>query len=160
MDWQGHWFDRFFHVYLPCSSLHPHPSPSLRYKLDIVSAGRNFIKIRKAICSGFFFHAARKDPQEGYRTIVENQPVFIHPSSALFQRQPDWLMYHELVMTTKEYMRECTIIDPRWLTELAPRFFRQADPNRLSKRKRNERIEPLYDRYSEPNAWRLSKRRA
>ena len=69
-------------------------------------------------------------------------------------------MYHELVMTTKEYMRECTIIDPRWLTELAPRFFRQADPNRLSKRKRNERIEPLYDRYSEPNAWRLSKRRA
>lgn len=35
-----------------------------RYKLDLVSAGRNFNKIRMAICSGFFFHAARKDPQE------------------------------------------------------------------------------------------------
>ncbi|CAI5481585.1 unnamed protein product [Closterium sp. Yama58-4] len=131
-----------------------------RYKLDVVSAGRNFIKIRKALCSGFFFHAARKDPQEGYRSIVENQPVYIHPSSALFQRQPDWVIYHELVMTTKEYMRECTLIDPRWLVELAPRFFRQADPTKLSKRKRQERIEPLYDRYHEPNAWRLSKRRA
>eukprot|EP00850_Spirogloea_muscicola_P010129 SM000058S18559 [mRNA] locus=s58:491455:496651:- [translate_table: standard] len=130
-----------------------------RYKLDIVSAGRNFSRIRKCITSGFFFHAARKDPQEGYRTLVENQPVYIHPSSALFQRQPDWVIYHELVMTTKEYMREVTLIDPKWLVELAPRFFRSADPTKMSKRKRQERIEPLYDRYNEPNSWRLSKRR-
>ena len=131
-----------------------------RYKLDVVSAGKNFTKIRKAITAGFFFHAARKDPQEGYRTLVENQPVYIHPSSALFQRQPDWVIYHELVMTTKEYMREVTVIDPKWLVELAPRFFKVADPTKMSKRKRQERIEPLYDRYHEPNSWRLSKRRA
>ncbi|KAJ4770243.1 hypothetical protein LUZ62_054500 [Rhynchospora pubera] len=131
-----------------------------RYKLDVLSAGRNFTKIRKAITAGFFFHAARKDPQEGYRTLVENQPVYIHPSSALFQRQPDWVIYHELVMTTKEYMREVTVIDPKWLVELAPRFFKSADPTKMSKRKRQERIEPLYDRYHEPNSWRLSKRRA
>ncbi|XP_052183273.1 probable pre-mRNA-splicing factor ATP-dependent RNA helicase DEAH5 [Diospyros lotus] len=131
-----------------------------KYKLDVVSAGKNFTKIRKAITAGFFFHAARKDPQEGYRTLVENQPVYIHPSSALFQRQPDWVIYHELVMTTKEYMREVAVIDPKWLVELAPRFFKVADPTKMSKRKRQERIEPLYDRYHEPNSWRLSKRRA
>ena len=44
--------------------------------------------------------------QEGYKTLVEQQPVYIHPSSSLFQRQPDWVIYHELVLTTKEYMRE------------------------------------------------------
>nr|GME08786.1 probable pre-mRNA-splicing factor ATP-dependent RNA helicase DEAH5 [Ipomoea batatas] len=131
-----------------------------KYKLDVVSAGKNFTKIRKAISAGFFFHGARKDPQEGYRTLVENQAVYIHPSSAVFQRQPDWVIYHELVMTTKEYMREVTVIDPKWLVELAPRFFKVADPTKLSKRKRQERIEPLYDRYHEPNSWRLSKRRA
>ncbi|KQJ94824.1 probable pre-mRNA-splicing factor ATP-dependent RNA helicase DEAH5 [Brachypodium distachyon] len=131
-----------------------------RYKLDVVAAGKNFTKIRKAITAGFFFHAARKDPQEGYRTLVENQPVYIHPSSALFQRQPDWVIYHELVMTTKEYMREVTVVDPKWLVELAPRFYKSSDPTKMSKRKRQERIEPLYDRYHEPNSWRLSKRRA
>ncbi|XP_016450532.2 putative pre-mRNA-splicing factor ATP-dependent RNA helicase DEAH5 [Nicotiana tabacum] len=131
-----------------------------KYKLDVMSAGKNFTKIRKAITAGFFFHSARKDPQEGYRTLVENQPVYIHPSSALFQRQPDWVIYHELVMTTKEYMREVTVVDPKWLVELAPRFFKVSDPTKLSKRKRQERIEPLYDRYHEPNSWRLSKRRA
>lgn len=35
-----------------------------RYKLDLVSAGKNYVRVCKAIASGFFFHAARKDPQE------------------------------------------------------------------------------------------------
>ncbi len=130
-----------------------------RYKLDLVSSGRNYDKIRKAICSGFFFHAARKDPQEGYKTVVEQNPVFIHPSSALFQRQPDWVVYFELVLTSKEYMREVCAIDPKWLVELAPRFFKAADAHKLSRRKRAERLEPLYDRYNDPHAWRLSRRR-
>ncbi len=43
---------------------------------------------------------------QGYKTVVEQQPVYIHPSSAVFQQQPDWVIYHELVLTTKEYMRE------------------------------------------------------
>ena len=130
-----------------------------RYKLGTQSAGRNYNKVRKAICSGFFFHAAKKDPQEGYKTVVEQTPTYIHPSSSLFQRQPDWVIYHELVLTTKEYMREVCAIDPKWLIELAPRFFKQSDPRHLSKRKKAEKIEPLYDRWNDPNAWRLSKRR-
>ncbi|GKD56475.1 putative pre-mRNA-splicing factor ATP-dependent RNA helicase-like protein [Tanacetum coccineum] len=66
-------------------------------------------KITKAITVGFVIHAARKDPQEGYRTIDDNQPVYMHPASALFQRrQSDWVIYHELVMTTKEYIRKVT----------------------------------------------------
>ncbi|QDZ17912.1 DEAH-box nuclear pre-mRNA splicing factor [Chloropicon primus] len=130
-----------------------------RYKLDLVSAGRNFDKIRRAICSGYFYNCAKKDPQEGYKTLVEQTPVYIHPSSSLFHSQPDWVVYFELVLTTKEYMREVCSVDPKWLIELAPRFFKEADPQMLSKRKRNERIEPLFDKYRDPNAWRLTKRR-
>ena len=130
-----------------------------RYKLEIESAGRNFTKVRKAIASGYFTHAAKKDPQEGYKTMDEGQVVYIHPSSALFNRNPEWIIYHELVLTTKEYMREVMAIEPKWLIELAPRFYRSADNRTLSKRKRMERIEPLYDRFNDPNAWRLSKRR-
>ncbi|KAK0591970.1 hypothetical protein LWI29_011034 [Acer saccharum] len=85
---------------------------------------------------------------------------FIFTQVVLFFREPDWVIYHELVMTTKEYMREVTVVDPKWLVELAPRFFKVADPTKMSKHKRQERIEPLYDRYHEPNSWRLSKRHA
>ncbi|KAM3716919.1 putative pre-mRNA-splicing factor ATP-dependent RNA helicase [Dirofilaria immitis] len=84
-----------------------------RHKLNTISCGRDVQRIQKAICSGFFRNAAKRDPQEGYRTIVDGQNVYIHPSSALFQNQPEWVVYHELVMTTKEYMREVTAIEPK-----------------------------------------------
>mmetsp|Transcript_22696 Transcript_22696/g.31742 ORF Transcript_22696/g.31742 Transcript_22696/m.31742 type:complete len:423 (+) Transcript_22696:3-1271(+) len=130
-----------------------------RYRLPIESCGKNWNRLRKAITSGYFMNAAKKDPQEGYKTIVEGQPVYVHPGSALFNRQPDWLIYHQLVLTSKEYMRSCMTIEPKWLVELAPNFYKKCDPNVLSKRKRREKIEPLYDRYHPPNEWRLSRRR-
>ena len=61
---------------------------------------------------------------------------------------PDRVIYHELVQTTKEYMREVTAVDPKWLVEFAPAFFQFSDPTRLSRRKKQQRIEPLYNRYS------------
>ncbi|XP_050671660.1 ATP-dependent RNA helicase DHX8 [Leptidea sinapis] len=128
-----------------------------RHKLDVVSAAKNTVRVQKTICSGFFRNAAKKDPQEGYRTLVDSQVVYIHPSSALFNRQPEWVIYHELVQTTKEYMREVTTIDPKWLVEFAPAFFKFSDPTKLSKFKKNQRLEPLYNKYEEPNAWRISR---
>lgn len=148
-----------------------------------MSCGKATVRVQKAICSGFFRNAAKKDPQEGYRTLIDQQVVYIHPSSALFNRQPEWydasasrsktfllrpsasdlsllfvrVVYHELVLTTKEYMREVTTIDPRWLVEFAPAFFKVSDPTRLSKQKKQQRLEPLYNRYEEPNAWRISR---
>ncbi|KAJ1959883.1 DEAH-box ATP-dependent RNA helicase prp22 [Dispira parvispora] len=128
-----------------------------RYKHDMVSCGKNYTQVRRAICAGFFTHAAKKDPTEGYKTLVEGTPVFIHPSSALFNKSPEWVIYHELVLTTKEYMREITAVEPKWLVEVAPRFFQVADANKISRRKRQEKIEPLYNKFAKPNEWRISR---
>lgn len=128
-----------------------------RHKLDVVSCGKNTARVQKAICSGFFRNTAKKDPQEGYRTLVDGQVVYIHPSSALFNRQPEWVVYHELIQTTKEYMREVVTIDPKWLVEFAPAFYKFADSTKLSKHKKQLRLEPLYNKYEEPNAWRISR---
>ena len=130
-----------------------------RYRLLLISAGKNYKLICKAITAGFFTNTAKKDPQEGYRTLVDQNPVYIHPSSALFNKNPEYLIYHELVLTTKEYMRNIMVIDAKWLTELAPAFYKQADPNKLTKQKRKEKIEPLFDRFNPTAAWRLSRRK-
>jgi pre-mRNA-splicing factor ATP-dependent RNA helicase DHX38/PRP16 len=52
-------------------------------------------------------------------------PCRLHPSSSLFTLgyAPDYLVYHELVMTTKEYMQCVTAVDPYWLAEMGPMFF-------------------------------------
>ncbi|KZT69048.1 P-loop containing nucleoside triphosphate hydrolase protein [Daedalea quercina L-15889] len=128
-----------------------------RYKHDIISAGRDYNRVRRAICSGFFRNAAKKDPQEGYKTLVEGTPVYIHPSSALFNRNPEWVIYHELILTTREYCHNVTAIEPKWLVDVAPQFFKVAGANKISKRKKQEKIEPLYNKYEKPDEWRLSK---
>lgn len=128
-----------------------------RYHHRIVSCGRNSQIVRKALCEGFFRNAAKKDPQEGYKTVTEGTPVYIHPSSALFGKPAEWVIYHTLVLTGREYMREVTAIDPKWLVECAPTFFKVADSTKLSRRKKQERIQPLFNRYAtEPDEWRLS----
>lgn len=107
-----------------------------RYRLSVVSSGRNQSKIRKAICSGFFFHTAKKDPQEGYKTLVDNHTVYIHPSSALFNRPPEWVIYHELILTSKEYMRNVIAIDPKWLIDVAGNFYQNSSSMSLNSRKK------------------------
>ncbi|KAH8739446.1 pre-mRNA splicing factor ATP-dependent RNA helicase [Cryptosporidium ryanae] len=130
-----------------------------KYKLEIISAGNDSDRIRKAICAGFFSNACRRDSQEGYRNIIDNQQVYLHPSSTLFNKSPEWILYHELVFTTKEYIRDCCTINPDWLVDFAPNLFQFADQSKLSKRRIREKIQPLYNKYEDNNPWRLSKRR-
>lgn len=127
-----------------------------RYHHKIVSCGRNTTKVRQALCTGFFRNAARKDPTEGYKTLVEGTPVYMHPSSAMFGKPAEHVIYHTLVLTTKEYMHCTTGIEPKWLVEAAPTFFKVAPTDRLSKRKKAERIQPLHNRFAGEDDWRLS----
>ncbi|TGJ85834.1 hypothetical protein E0Z10_g2905 [Xylaria hypoxylon] len=130
-----------------------------RYRHPIISCGRDTQKVRQALCSGFFRNAARKDPQEGYKTLVEGTPVYLHPSSALFGKQAEWVIYSTLVLTVKEYMHCTTSIEPKWLVDAAPTFFKVAPTDKLSKRKKAERIQPLYNKFATEDDWRLSAQR-
>ncbi|PGH26830.1 hypothetical protein AJ80_01410 [Polytolypa hystricis UAMH7299] len=130
-----------------------------RYRHQIISCGRNTTQARQALCAGFFRNSARKDPQEGYKTLTEGTPVYMHPSSALFGKAAEHVIFHTLVLTTKEYMHCTTTIEPKWLVEAAPTFFKVAPTDRLSKRKKAERIQPLHNRFAGEDDWRLSAQR-
>lgn len=130
-----------------------------RYHLKIISCGKYIHRICRSIASGYFMNVAKKQSQEGYKTLVESQNVFIHPSSSLYMNQPEWILYHKLILTSKEYLHYCMVIDPKWLIECAPTFYKNSDSHQISKRRRGDKLEPLFDRYHDPNAWRLSRRR-
>jgi pre-mRNA-splicing factor ATP-dependent RNA helicase DHX16 len=40
---------------------------------------------------------------------------------------PRWVVYFELVFTTKEYMRQVIEIKPEWLTEIAPHYYKKKE---------------------------------
>uniref|UniRef100_A0A3B0MGN5 RNA helicase n=1 Tax=Theileria annulata TaxID=5874 RepID=A0A3B0MGN5_THEAN len=113
-------------------------------------------RIQKCICSGFFHHSAKRD-EDSYRTLLDEQKVYIHPSSSLFQRNPEYVLYHELILTSKEYMRDLTIIKSKWLLELAPTMFIS---NNNTFKHSNVKIKPLYNKFEkDQDYWRLSKRK-
>ena len=40
---------------------------------------------------------------------------------------PDFVVYHELVLTSKEFVRCASAIKKEWLVELAPHFYKASD---------------------------------
>lgn len=105
-------------------------------KVAHVSCGSNWDIVRKCICSAYFFNAARIKGIGSYINMLTGTPCQLHPSSALYSLgyTPDYVVYHELVMTTKEYMHCVTAVEAEWLAELAPMFF-QIKENPLSRLK-------------------------
>ncbi|XP_042045414.1 probable pre-mRNA-splicing factor ATP-dependent RNA helicase DEAH9 [Salvia splendens] len=89
--------------------------------------------VRKAVTAGFFSNACRIEAfshNDAYKTIRGSQEVYIHPSSVLFRVNPKWVIYHSIVSTERQYMRNVITIEPSWLPEAAPHFYhrQQLDP--------------------------------
>ncbi|KAM7353532.1 pre-mRNA-splicing factor ATP-dependent RNA helicase DHX16-like isoform 1-T2 [Cochliomyia hominivorax] len=95
-----------------------------RVEIDMISCLPETINIRKSITAGYFYHVARLSKGGNYKTIKHNQTVMIHPNSSLFEELPRWVLYHELVFTTKEYMRQVIEIESKWLLEVAPHYYK------------------------------------
>jgi len=94
-------------------------------KIPITSSGSDWDIVRKAICSAYFHNAAKLKGIGEYNNCRSGMPCFLHPSSALYGLgyTPDYIVYHELVYTSKEYMQCVTAVDPEWLAEMGPMFF-------------------------------------
>ena len=105
-------------------------------KLPLTSAATDWDVIRKCICSAYFHNAARLKGIGEYVNLRTGIPCFLHPTSALFGMgyTPDYVVYHELVMTAKEYMQCVTAVDGLWLAELGPMFYSVKDSSAPSSR--------------------------
>ncbi|CAJ0956032.1 unnamed protein product, partial [Mesorhabditis belari] len=80
--------------------------------------------VRKAITAGYFFNCSKLDSAGHYKTVKNKHTVHIHPNSCLLEEMPRWLVYYELVFTSKEYMREVCEIESKWLLEVAPHYYK------------------------------------
>uniref|UniRef100_A0A4X1TN55 Probable ATP-dependent RNA helicase DHX35 n=1 Tax=Sus scrofa TaxID=9823 RepID=A0A4X1TN55_PIG len=82
--------------------------------------------VLRCIVSGFFANAARFHSTGVYRTIRDDHELHIHPASVLYaEKPPRWVIYNEVIQTSKYYMRDVTAIESAWLLELAPHFYQQ-----------------------------------
>ncbi|CAA2986278.1 probable pre-mRNA-splicing factor ATP-dependent RNA helicase DEAH4 isoform X2 [Olea europaea var. sylvestris] len=86
--------------------------------------GQDYRALRKALCSGYANQLAeRMIRHNGYRTLgFKSQVVQVHPSSVLKTDEegmlPNYVVYHELIATTRPYMRNVCAVEMAWVTPI------------------------------------------
>lgn len=92
--------------------------------IPLLSCDGNVETIQRCIVTGFFPYAAYLHHSGVYKTVRGNTELSIHPLSALYTEvQPQWVVFCELMHTTKLFMKDITVIKQEWLTELAPHYY-------------------------------------
>jgi ATP-dependent RNA helicase DDX35 len=82
-------------------------------------------QIRRCLTAGFFAHAAKMQPDGTFRNVAGGTILHAHPSSSMFNRKADWVVFHEVMETgNKIFIRDITKIEKSWLLEYAPDFYK------------------------------------
>eukprot|EP00756_Hemistasia_phaeocysticola_P048366 Hpha_TRINITY_DN22797_c0_g1::TRINITY_DN22797_c0_g1_i1::g.34310::m.34310/K12815/DHX38, PRP16; pre-mRNA-splicing factor ATP-dependent RNA helicase DHX38/PRP16 len=98
----------------------------------IESCGLDTDVVKLALVAGYFHNAGKRRGLSDYYSMLTGVPCFVHPSSALYNggTMPDYVFYHELICTQKEYMSTVSSVDAEWLERVAPQFYRVHDRHR------------------------------
>lgn len=81
-------------------------------------------QIRRCLTTGYFSQAARMLPDGTFRTIDGGTILHAHPSSIMFNRKADWVIFTEVLETAnKTFIRDICKIEKGWLLEYAPNFY-------------------------------------
>lgn len=67
---------------------------------------------------GFISNTARMMPDGSYKTLIGNQTVAIHPSSVLFGRKVEAIVFNEFVFTGKAWARGVSAVQLDWVSEV------------------------------------------
>ena len=112
-------------------------------KMEFISCGTDYDVIRKCICSGYYHQAAKLKGVGEYMNLRTSVTVQLHPTSALYGigYLPDYVVYHELILTSKEYMSTVTKVDPHWLADLGGVFYSLKSKNYSARDKRVTEME-------------------
>ncbi|KAI0401403.1 P-loop containing nucleoside triphosphate hydrolase protein [Xylaria palmicola] len=81
-------------------------------------------RVRRCLTTGYFAHAAKMQPDGSYRNVEGGTVLYAHPSSLMFNRKADWVIFHEVMETgSKTFIRDVTKIEKSWLLEYSSGFY-------------------------------------
>ncbi|XP_069471234.1 probable ATP-dependent RNA helicase DHX40 isoform X2 [Ambystoma mexicanum] len=81
--------------------------------------------LRRCLCAGYFSNVARRFAGRTFRTMDgHGSVVHIHPSSALHKQETEleWIMFHDVLLTSNIYMRTLCPIRYEWVKDLLPKL--------------------------------------
>ncbi|MGK9047336.1 ATP-dependent RNA helicase HrpA [Stutzerimonas chloritidismutans] len=85
---------------------------------DEAQRAKSYAAVHKAILAGLLSQIGNKT-EEGDFLGARQRRFWVHPSSVIGRKKPNWLMTAELVETTKLFARMVAKIEPDWIEPLA-----------------------------------------
>ncbi|MGD9160251.1 MAG: ATP-dependent RNA helicase HrpA [Desulfobacteraceae bacterium] len=97
---------------------------------DKSNSEMRYAGIHRAILSGFLSNIAVLKEKNMYRA-TRGREVMMFPGSALFNKNPSWIVAAEMVKTSRLFARNVAKIDPAWLESLGGDLckYSYADPH-------------------------------
>lgn len=96
---------------------------SERLSLPISSCGNDMDQVRKCILAGLFDNIAELQRDNFYLTVSGRQRAKIHPSSILHGKyRPAYIIFTEIVLTERNFLRQVTEIEAQWIEEVVPNY--------------------------------------
>ncbi|XP_014915682.1 probable ATP-dependent RNA helicase DHX40 isoform X1 [Poecilia latipinna] len=95
---------------------------------------------RQCLCTGYFTNVARRSFGKVFCTMDgHGSMVHIHPSSSLFEQdiELNWVIFHDVLVTSKMYIRTVCPIRYEWVKDLLPKLH-EVDVYELSSVARQE----------------------
>ncbi|KAF9592683.1 hypothetical protein IFM89_016760 [Coptis chinensis] len=81
-----------------------------------------YVNIKTTMLAGYFMQVAHLERAGHYLTVKDNQVVHLHPSNCL-DHKPEWAIYNEYVLTSRNFIRTVTDIRGEWLVDIAPHYY-------------------------------------
>ncbi|TYP65066.1 ATP-dependent RNA helicase HrpA [Stutzerimonas stutzeri] len=85
---------------------------------EAAQKAKGYAAVHKAILSGLLSQVGHKT-EEGDFLGARQRRFWVHPSSVIGRKKPNWIMAAELVETTKLFARMVAKIEPDWIEPLA-----------------------------------------
>lgn len=86
-----------------------------KWKIKLETCGADYSAILQCLCAGFHMQIATLQSDRSYRTLLGRQQVHIHPSSVLHMKKPECILFHEVTLTSKCYLRTVSSVQPDWV---------------------------------------------
>ncbi|KAM7139990.1 putative ATP-dependent RNA helicase DHX40 isoform 3-T4 [Macrochelys suwanniensis] len=129
--------------------------------------------LRRCLCTGYFTNVARRSAGRTFCTMDgHGSIVHLHPSSTLHDQepQPEWIIFHDVLVTSKIYVRMVCPIRYEWVKDLLPKLHEidvyelssvareEVTKEEITKWKNKEDLKRQYEKIKDDSAKKMEKR--
>jgi hypothetical protein len=94
--------------------------------------------ILKCLLKGYFLNIAQKQIDGSYRSLKNQNILYIHPTSVLYTILPEYVFFTDVILSAKNYILNVSKIEKEWILEIGSNCYFDKTKNLITEKHRME----------------------